>query len=85
MVYSVDGILKTEAIAAHKCLALMLINKMKREYSDMCGFVQAIIPLAIARSNNLLLCGARYKDAYIRQLPNLEDGSEMTLLEPWQG
>ena len=32
MVYSVDGIPGTEAVAAHQCLSLLLSNKLKQEY-----------------------------------------------------
>ena len=65
MVYSMDGIPRTEALAVHHHLALLLSNKTKREYSEMCGYVRDRMSLAIVRSNNLLLCGAREKEAYI--------------------
>ena len=57
MVYSEDGIPKVEALAAQKSLAALLSYKLKREYSEMCGFVQARMSLAIVRSNSLLLHG----------------------------
>ena len=41
MVYSADGIPGAEALAAQKRLAALLSYKLKREYSEMCGFVQA--------------------------------------------
>ena len=41
MVYSMDGIPRTEAVAAHQCLAVLLSNKLKREHLEMCGFVRA--------------------------------------------
>ena len=44
---------------------MLLSNKTKREYSEMCGYVRDRMSLAIVRSNNLLLCGAREKEAYI--------------------
>ena len=40
MVYSADGILGAEVLAAQKRLAALLSYKLKREYSDMCGFVR---------------------------------------------
>ena len=55
MVYYLDGIPGTEAIAAQRRLALLLSNKLKREYLDMCGFVRDSISLAIVRYNTLLL------------------------------
>ena len=82
MVYSTDGIPGMESIAAHRRLAALISNKPKQEYSDMCGFVRVCMSLAIVRSNTLLLCGAREKEAYIRQRPNVEDGPKMALLAP---
>ena len=55
MVYSADGIPKTEDITEQRRLAPLLSNKLKREYLEMCGFVRARMSLAIVRSNILLL------------------------------
>ena len=85
MVYSVDGIIGIEAVAAQQCLSSLLSNKLNWEYSEMYGFVRACMSLAIVRFNTLLLQGARDKDAYIRQKLNMEDGAVMALLEPWRG
>ena len=74
MVYSADRIPGAEALAAHKRLAVLLSYKLKREYSEMCGFVRARMSLAILRSNSLLLCGPRDKAAHIWQRPELTDG-----------
>ena len=63
MVYSADGIHGTEAVAAHRRLAPLLSNKLKREYLEMCGFVRARMSLSIVISNTLLLHGARDKEA----------------------
>ena len=84
MVYSVDGIPGSEALAAQKRLAALLSYKLKREYSEMCGFVRARMSLAIVRSNSLLLHGPRYKGARIWQRPELTDGAVMALLAPWR-
>ena len=65
MVYSADGIPGAEELTAQKRLAALLSYKLKQEYSEMCGFVQARISLAIVRSNSLLLCGPRDKGACI--------------------
>ena len=65
MVYSVDGIPGAEALAAQKRLAALLSYKLKREYSDMCGFVRARMSLAILRSNSLLLHSPRDKGAWL--------------------
>ena len=66
MVYSVDGIPGSEALAAQKILSGLLSYKLKREYSEMCGFVRAGMSLAIVRSNSLLLCVPRDKGERIR-------------------
>ena len=85
MVYSKDGIPRSEDSATQKRLAALLSYKLKRECSEMYGFVRARISLAIVRSNSLLLCGPRDKGARIRQRPELRDGAVMELLAPWRG
>ena len=67
MVYSADGIPRAEDLSAKKRLATLLSYKLKWEYSEMCGFVQVRMSLAIVRSNSLLLRGPRDKRAGIRQ------------------
>ena len=57
MVYSVNRIPGEEALAAKNRLAALLSYKLKREYSEMCGFVKARMSLAIVSYNSLLLCG----------------------------
>ena len=85
MVYSVDGIIGIEAVAAQQCLSSLLSNKLNWEYSEMYGFVRAWVSLAIVRSNTLLLHGARVKEADIFQRPDLSYGEVMALLAPWRG
>ena len=85
MVYSADRIPGAEALATQKRLAALLSYKMKQEYSEMCGFVQARMSLEIVRSNSLLLRGPHDKVARIRQRPELTDGAVMSLLAPWRG
>ena len=85
MVYSEDRIPGVEALAAQKRLAALLSYKLKREYSEMCGFVRARMSLEIVRCSSLLLRGPRDKGARIRQRPELTDGAVMSLLAPWCG
>ena len=85
MVYYADRIPGAEALAAQKRLAALISYKLKREYSEMCGFVRARMSLAIVRSNSFLLRGPRDKGARIRQQPEMTDGAVMTLLAPWRG
>ena len=85
MAYSAEGIPRAESLSAQKRLAALLGYKLKREYSEMCGFVRARMSLAIVRSNSLLLCGPWEKGTPIRQQPDLTDGAVMALLSPWKG
>ena len=85
MVYSADGITGAEALSAQKRLAELLSYKLKRKYSEMCGFVRARMSLAIVRSNSLLLRGPRDKGTRIWQRLELTDGAVMSLLAPWRG
>ena len=85
MVYSADGIPRAEALSVQKRLAGLLSYKLKREYSEMCGFVRVSMSLVILRSNSLLLRRPRNKGARIRQRPELTDGAVMALLAPWRG
>ena len=55
MEYLVDIIFMAEALSAQNILAALLSYKLKREYSEMCGFVRARMSLAIVISNILLL------------------------------
>ena len=59
MVYSVDGIPGLEALDAQNRLAALLSYKLKRENSEMCGFVRARMSLSIVKSNRLFLRGPR--------------------------
>ena len=77
MVYSADRIPRTEELAVQKRLAALLSYKLKREYSEMCGFVREMMSLAIARSNSLILCGLGDKGAHIWQRPEMTDGAVM--------
>ena len=83
MVYSADRILGAEALAAQNRLAALLGYKLKREYSEMCGFVRKRTSLAIVRSNTLLLRGPQDKGSLIWQQPELTNGEVMELIAPW--
>ena len=61
MVYSVEKIPGAEALAAQKGLAALISYNLKREYSEMCGFVRERMSLVIVRSNRLLICSPRGK------------------------
>ena len=80
-----DGIPGAEALAAHKRLSALLSYKLKREYSEMCGFVWARMSLAIVRYNSLLLHIPCDKLVRIWQQPELTDGAVMEMIAPWGG
>ena len=67
-------------ILGDSCIFTHTSFKLKREYSEMCGFVRARMSLAIARYNSLLLSGTRYKEAQIIQRTELTDGVVIALL-----
>ena len=85
MLYSADGIPGAEALAAQNRLSALLRYKLKREYSEMYGFVQARKSLAIVGYYSLLLRVCCGKGAHIRQQPELTDGAVVALLAPWRG
>ena len=53
--FSADGIPGAEAWAATRRMPLDLRFKLRRDYSEMCRFVQARMALAIVQSNTLIL------------------------------
>ena len=85
MVYSTDRILIAEDLAYQKWLSALLSCKLKREYSEMCGFMRARMSIVMVRSDILLLRGPRDKGACICQRTELTDGAVMALLAPWRG
>ena len=85
MVYSANGIHRSQALAAQMILAAQLSYKLKWESSEMCGFVWVRMSLAIVRSNSLLPCSPQDKVMRIRQQTELMDGAVMALLALWTG
>eukprot|EP00957_Ditylum_brightwellii_P139596 10639360-Ditylum_brightwellii.AAC.1 len=67
-----------EAKAAQKRMASYLASKLVCQYSEMCGYVQAQMALAIVRCNALLLRGPQDGDSHLRR-PAMEDGVGMVL------
>ena len=78
LVFSADGMAGEEAKAAMKRMASLLSKKLKREYSEMCGYVKARMSLAVVRSNTLLLRGPRDKSGRIKHAVMM-DGAGMAL------
>eukprot|EP00957_Ditylum_brightwellii_P145211 11060208-Ditylum_brightwellii.AAC.1 len=65
-----------------KRMASLLSTKLKREYSEMCGYVRARMALAVVRSNTLLLRGPREKNGRIKQAVMM-DGAGLSLQRTW--
>eukprot|EP00957_Ditylum_brightwellii_P021940 1654784-Ditylum_brightwellii.AAC.1 len=82
MVYSADGMPGDEAEVTEKKMTSMLAIAWQREYSEMCGFVQARMALALAHSNTMMLRNAQdHKGKHARQT-KMEDSTGMELLKP---
>ena len=73
LVYSVDGMACKEAKVFEKRIACLLAEKWDRPYSEMVGYVRGQIGMAVIRSNNVLLRGAR---VHKRTVPWLLDDAE---------
>ena len=61
IVYSADGVTQVESFVAQGILAVLLRFNMKRENSELCGFVYASISIAIVTYKSLLLHGPQEK------------------------
>ena len=85
MVYSAYIIPGVEALARQKRLSTLISYNLNQEYSEMCGFVQDRMSLAIVRFNSLLLRGPREKGACIWQQTELTDEAVMALIATWHG
>ena len=57
--YRITG---AEDLASQRTLVVLFKLKLKQEYSEMCGFVQAMISLSIMRSKCLLLHSPQDKE-----------------------
>ena len=66
-------------------LSALLSYKLKQEYSEICGFVNARMSIAIVRSNSLPLRVPWGKWARIRQQPELADGLVMAMIAHLKG
>ena len=73
LVYSVDGLACNEVKVFEKRIACLLAAKWDRSYSELVGYVQGRMGMAIIRSNLLLLRGAR---VHKRTVPWIWDDAE---------
>jgi hypothetical protein len=82
LVYSVDGMAGRETKMAERCLASQLAWKLKKEYSEMVGYVRTRICMSILRANTLLIRGSRERRS--RGRPFLDDGAAMAGWRHWR-
>jgi hypothetical protein len=79
-VVSTDGLLGKEAKVVLKRLALMLTEKWGKPYSEVCGYVNAQMSIAIVRATHLCVCGLRIPTSKMsKPLPQWEDQAGLSL------
>ena len=59
LVFTIDGVRGTEAIAASKRLARILSGKWNKTYSKVCGYVNSPLSIALVRMSSRCICGSR--------------------------
>ena len=77
LVFSVDGLVATEAEAACKHLAAKLAEKWKEQYSVTCGYVRSKIGLALIQASSLCIRGIRECRHQSEPLYPIDDGNAM--------
>jgi hypothetical protein len=81
-VCSVDGMLGREAKTFAKRLAAKLANKWEKSYSQVCGYVNARLSIAIVRATHLCMRGSRVPVHKISiRYPQWEDGAGLSLFQ----
>jgi hypothetical protein len=81
-VCSADGMLGREAKTFAKRLAAKLANKWEKSYSQVCGYVNARLSIAIVRATHLCMRGSRVPVHKISiRYPQWEDGAGLSLFE----
>jgi hypothetical protein len=81
-VCSTDGLLGREASTFAKQLAAKLTNKWQKPYSQVCGYVQARLSIAIVRATHLCLHGSRFPTSQIStRHPLWEVGAGLALFD----
>ena len=75
-----DGLLRVEATATLKRLAIRLYTKYKLPYSKTCGYVKNRIVITLVRATHCCIQGSRVPAHRISvQRPQWEDGSGVNL------
>ena len=81
-VFSVDGLLGKEARTLLKKLSTMLSDKWNKPYSQVCGYVNARMSIAIVRATHLCLRGSRIPTSQMsNRRPQWEDKAGLGLFK----
>jgi hypothetical protein len=78
-VVSTDGLLGREAKTLLQRLSALLAAKRDKPYSQVCGYVNARMSLAILRATHLCLRGSRIPTSRMSRLPQWEDTAGLSL------
>ena len=79
---STDGLLRREASTFAKRLSAKLATKWQKTYSQVCGYVNARLSIAIVRATHLCLRGSRIRaHKTSTRRPLWEDGAGLALFE----
>jgi hypothetical protein len=79
-VVSTDGLLGKEAKTLLKKLSAQLAEKWEKPYSQVCGYVNARMSIAVVRATHLCLRGSRIPTSKMsRRLPQWEDKAGLGL------
>jgi hypothetical protein len=79
-VVSTDGLIGKEAKTSLKKLSSLLAEKWGKSYSEVCGYVNARMSIAIVRATHLCLRGSRVPTSRMsNRLPQWEDKAGLSL------
>jgi hypothetical protein len=79
-VVSTDGLIGREATTLLKKLSALIAEKSGKPYSEVCGYVNARVSIAIVRATHLCLRGSRVPTSQMsNRRPEWEDGAGLGL------
>ena len=78
-VVSTDGLLGKEAKTLLRKLSALLAEKWEKPYSQVCGFVNARMSIAIVRATHLCLRGSRTPTSRMSRRPQWEGRAGLSL------
>ena len=79
-VVSTDGMLSKESKTLLKKLSSLLADKWEKPYHEVCGYVTALMSIAIVRATHQCIRGSRVPTAHMsKRLPQWEDKAGLSL------